>query len=162
MKRAILTWTFLLVAFVALPAVAGERHPVEVSQRDRCPVCGMFVAKYPDFIAQVIHPDGSYAVFDGVKDMMKYILNLEKYAADKKPSDIEAVFVKDYYKLEYIDGFKAHYVLGSNVFGPMGKELIPFETEAAADEFMVDHAGKQRLTFGEITLDTLKHLDGSP
>ena len=40
-----------------------------------------------------------------------------------------------------IDGRSAHYVVGSDVTGPMGKELIPFATREAALEFSKDHGG---------------------
>ena len=53
---------------------AGERKPIKISARDKCPVCGMFVAKYPDWAAQIIFKDGSYAVFDGPKDMFNIFL----------------------------------------------------------------------------------------
>ena len=60
----------ILVALIAVsPAWAAEHKPVKPSPKDKCPVCGMFVAKYPDFVAQVIFQDGSYAVFDGAKDL---------------------------------------------------------------------------------------------
>ena len=59
----------------------------------------MFVAKYPDFLAEIVFKDGSYAVFDGPKDMFKYYMNLPVYNASKKQDDIEAVYVTDYYPL---------------------------------------------------------------
>ena len=40
----------------------------------------------------------------------------------------------DYYSLKLSDGLKAYYVFGSNVYGPMGKELVPFKEEAEAKE----------------------------
>ena len=58
-----------------------------------------------------------------------------------------------------IDGLKAYYVIGSNVLGPMGKDLVPFEREADANEFMADHAGKSLLRFEQVTPDVIKSLD---
>ena len=43
--------------------------------------------------------------------------------------------------------------------GPMGRELIPFEKQEDAGEFMADHDGKTRLMFNEVTPDLLKNLD---
>jgi len=62
----------------------GERKPVKPTQKDKCPVLWMFVAKYPDFLSEIIFKDGSYAVFDGTKDMFKYYLNIKKYNASKR------------------------------------------------------------------------------
>ena len=119
----------------------------------------MFVAKYPDWVMQILFKDGSYAVFDGAKDMFKYTLNLEKYNKGKKGADIDSIYVTDYYSLTPIDGFKAFYVIGSHVYGPMGHELIPFQKKADAEEFMVDHSGKALLGFTEVKPEMIKGLD---
>jgi copper chaperone NosL len=138
---------------------AGDRKPIKPAPRDRCPVCGMFVAKYSDWMAEIIFKDGTYAVFDGTKDMFKYYLNLGKYNPSKKLSEIDSIYVTDYYGLAFIDGYKAVYVMGSDVYGPMGRELIPFEKEGDAREFMKDHKGKSLLKFGEVTPEVTKQLD---
>jgi copper chaperone NosL len=157
MKRLVLA---SLLAFLLIsPAGAEENKPVKVSQQDKCPVCGMFVAKYPDWVAEIIFKDGSYAVFDGAKDMFKYYFNLKKYNPSKKATDIDSIYVMDYYSLTLIDGFKAFYVIGSDVYGPMGKELIPNAKEDEAKDFMSDHSGTRILKFEQITVDLVKSLD---
>lgn len=158
MKRYILS-LLMLVVLMASSARSEGPVPSGPSKEDKCPVCGMFVAKYPDFVAQVIFKDGSRAFFDGAKDMFKYYWNMVRYNPHKSSSDIAAVFVTDYYDLKLIDGMKAWFVVGSNVYGPMGKELIPFEQEDAAREFLVDHSGNKVLRFEDVTIDVLKPLD---
>jgi len=138
---------------------AGEKKPIEPTPQDKCPVCGMFVARFPDFLAQVIFKDGSYAVFDGAKDMFKYYLDMARYNPAKKESDIDSIYMMDYYTLTPIDGLKAYYIIGSDMYGPMGKELIPFEKEADAQEFMKNHHGKSMVKFGEVTTAMLKEMD---
>ena len=49
--------------------------------------------------------------------------------------------------------------MGSDIYGPMGRELIPFEKETDAREFMKDHKGKSMLRFTDVTPDILKGLD---
>ncbi len=149
----------LIILALSLTSPCLAAGPVNPSDRDKCPVCGMFTAKYPNFMAEIVFKDGSYATFDGPKDMFKYYMNLSRYNASKKQGDVEAVYVTDYYALGWIDGLKALYVAGSDVIGPMGRELIPFGKQEDADEFMADHAGKTRLTFNEVTADVLKSLD---
>ena len=61
--------------------------------------------------------------------------------------------------MTFIDGFKAFYVVGSDIYGPMGRELIPFEKEADAREFMKDHKGNRVLKLISVTPDILKSLD---
>ena len=127
--------------------------------KDKCPVCGMFVAKYPDFVTQIQFRDGVSVFFDGVKDMLKYYRNLSRYAPGRKQADISAVYVTDYYSLRYIDGRKAFYVSGSDVFGPMGKELVPFEKKSDAQEFLKDHKGRALITFKDINDTVMKSLE---
>ncbi len=138
---------------------AGDSAPVKPGPKDKCPVCGMFVAKYPDWVAALVLTDGSTVFFDGAKDLMKYYFNLAKYAPGRTAADIQSVQVTDYYRLEPIDGRTAFYVLGSDVYGPMGRELIPFEKEARAQEFMKDHKGKEVLPFERIDPALVKSLD---
>lgn len=115
----------------------------------KCPICGMFVAKYPQWAAVI--EDGKKSVyFDGVKDMMKYIFTQKK--------NFETIYVSDYYRLNKIEAHKAFYVVGSNVYGPMGSELIPFATEKEALNFSRDHNGKKVLGFNEITEVLVKSL----
>ena len=119
----------------------------------------MFVAKYPDFITGVLFKDGTYSFFDGAKDLFKYYFDLKKYNPAKKLLDIASIQVTDYYELARIDGFQAFYVVGSDVFGPMGRELIPFAKDEEAREFLKDHKGKSLLKFQEVTPVLIKTLD---
>jgi copper chaperone NosL len=151
--------TSLLLAFLASAVFSGERAPVVAGPKDKCPVCGMFVKKYPDWVTQVLFKDGSYAVFDGSKDMFKYLFDLKKYNPLHKAADIDVVYVTDYYGLRLIDGYTATYVIGSDVYGPMGRELVPFAKAEDARVFMKDHKGKAVLTFGEVTSAIVKGLD---
>jgi copper chaperone NosL len=152
----------ILLAIIFLTCLApmpGNTAPVRPAKTDKCPVCGMFVAKYPDFLAQIIFKDGSYALFDGVKDMFKYYFAMQKYDGAKSPADITFVYVTDYYSMTAVDGRISWYVAGSDVFGPMGRELIPFAQKNDALEFMKDHAGKELLPFAAITPERIKELD---
>jgi len=119
----------------------------------------MFVAKYPDWIGQILFKDGTMAFFDGAKDLFKYYFNLKKYNPKKKTGDVEAIFVTEYYTLAPIEASRAYFVIGSEVYGPMGHELVPLESVDAAEEFMKDHQGKQILKFEEITPKVIATLD---
>ena len=119
----------------------------------------MFVAKYPDFLAQIIFKDGTTFFFDGAKEMFKFYFNLQRYSPKKKVEDIGTLYVTDYYNLLPIDGFTALYVIGSDVYGPMGRELIPFGKNQEALEFKRDHKGKEILKFQDITPAIVKGLD---
>jgi len=157
--KCLLAFVAAVVLLSEISAATGEKQPVKPTREDKCPVCGMFVAKYPDFVAEIIFKDGSHFVFDGAKDMFKYFFNLQKYNPGKRVEDIDSIYVTDYYSLQLIDGRKACFVVGSTVYGPMGKELIPFEKDEDAQEFMVDHAGQKPIRFDEVTIEMVKGLD---
>jgi nitrous oxide reductase accessory protein NosL len=91
---------------------------------DVCPVCGMFVAKYPHWIATVVFQDGHADHFDGGKDFFKYMLDMKKYARGRSREQIAAMGVTGYYDGARMDAAAAWYVLGSDVLGPMGHELV--------------------------------------
>lgn len=119
----------------------------------------MFVAKYPDWVAEIIFPGGDVVFFDGAKDLFKYYFKMGKYDSQRSLEEIAAIFVTEYYDLKLIDAHKAFYVVGSNVYGPMGHELIPFASSADAKEFMKDHQGKKIVRFKEISPKLIAPLD---
>lgn len=133
---------------------------VKVTKDEKCPVCGMFPYKYPKWAAQIFYKDGEqeqHYSFDGVKDLMKFYFDpmaWGKYANAKK-ANISKILVTDYYTQKAIEGSKAFYVVGSNVLGPMGNELIPFAQQSDANTFLADHHGKSIVTFDKITKEEL-------
>jgi nitrous oxide reductase accessory protein NosL len=70
-----------------------------------------------------------------------------------------AVRVTDYYNLQLVDAKTAFYVIGSDVLGPMGHELVPLATRADAEDFMKEHKGRRILGFAEVTRDLPLKLD---
>jgi len=135
--------------------LAGKQ--LDVPTNAKCPVCGMFVSKYPKWAA-LIEYDGKKQYFDGVKDMMKYYIFDGDFPYDR--SQITQITVSDYYTLEEIPAKEAFYVLDSDIFGPMGRELIPFKSKKSAKAFMADHNGKAMVIFDEITDKMVMALDG--
>jgi copper chaperone NosL len=162
MRKFVINLSLLgLLVFFGLASLveAAEKGMPKPTAKDKCPVCGMFVAKYPDWTSAVVFKDGSQAFFDGAKDMFKYLFNLKRYNPSKKKEDTEAIWVLDYYSLSPIMAGKAWFVAGSEVFGPMGRELIPLEKESGAKEFLKDHKGQRILKFSEVTPEIVKVLD---
>ena len=139
--------------------LAQTKEPVKPSKKDKCPVCGMFVYKYPDWVAEIIFKDGSVDFFDGAKDLFKYYFNVRTYRPGKSTKDIASIYVQDYYDMKMIDARRAFFVTGSDVYGPMGHELIPFATEEDARTFIMDHKGKRILRFEQVTPRVLETLD---
>lgn len=154
-RLLLLTVCIYLHAATVIAAPAKAQAP---SAKDKCPVCGMFVEKYPNWKATATTKDGVTFYFDGTKDLFTHYFNPGRYTPGIKQSDIVGLSVKEYYSLKMIDAKGAFFVVGSDVYGPMGAELIPFATQKDAASFMNDHKGKRILRFGDITLQLLKEL----
>ncbi len=128
---------------------------IAVPKKAKCPVCGMFIAKYPKWAAQITTDKKSF-YFDGVKDMMKFYFNPSEYKADGK--QFINIHTTDYYTLEKLKAKDASYVHGSNIYGPMGHELIPFKTLKNAQNFAKDHGGSV-VAFDTITPKLIQSID---
>jgi len=132
---------------------------ITVTKKDRCPVCGMFVHPYQKWITQIQFKDGSHHSFDGMKCMCRLYIDPGKYDSTKRKREIKLVLVRDYYTLKFIRHDTAFYVVGSDVFGPMGHELIPFDSQQNAKTFLADHNGLNILRFSQINSELLDKLD---
>jgi len=135
-----------------------------VGKDEKCPVCGMYTYKFPKWIAQIYFTHGDHDhhfTFDGVKDLMKFYLepkkwgNYEYYKKDK----ISKILVTDYYTQKTIDARKAYFVTHSDIYGPMGHELIPFKSKKDAETFKKDHYGKLILNFADINVTIIKKIE---
>jgi nitrous oxide reductase accessory protein NosL len=144
---------FVVVVLGALitPVLAFE--PEMPGPRERCPVCGMFVAPYPDWIATIVLKNGEQIFFDGAKDMFRYYFALP--AGKVTREDIQGIYVTEYYSARYAPVDEVFFVLGTDVYGPMGAELIPVRGRRHAETFMKDYSGNQIVVFDEVTPDML-------
>lgn len=122
----------------------------------RCPVCGMAISLYPKWSSMMTVADKKF-YFDGVKDMMKYYLDRATFHYDR--SRISHIVVREFYHLKEVDARKAWYVIGSDIKGPMGNELIPFQSEKEAKTFMQDHHGNKIIRFEDISPALIKSLE---
>ncbi len=166
---------FLLIGIAAALVFAGctkapaepykesevkEVAPVNPTMEDKCPICGMMPARYPEWRAQVVLKSGERYHFDSPKDMFKFVLGLTNNNEPKEwvnPNDIAAIFVTDYNTKEYIDAKKAYYVRGSDVQGPMGEDVVPFASEEDAKAFSSQHGGEV-IGYSDITVEFIKTL----
>jgi nitrous oxide reductase accessory protein NosL len=131
-----------------------NKQIIQVTKDEKCPICGMFVYKYPRWAAQIFYKHNNHEhhfSFDGVKDLMKYYF--------KHKQNISKILVTDYYTQKAIDGTKAYYVIGSDIYGPMGNELIPFKNKNDAISFKKDHRGNKIIKFNDIKESEVYDLD---
>jgi nitrous oxide reductase accessory protein NosL len=145
MPLRILISTLLALVLSAAAAPAGT--PPGPGPKDRCAVCGMFVAPYPDWIAAIQFKDGTNAYFDGPKDMFIYFFDIDKYRPNFKDDDILDIHVTEYYSTGLMRAEEVFFVTGSDVLGPMGNELVPVHGREQAKTFLRDHGGKKIMQF---------------
>lgn len=127
--------------------------------KDLCPVCGMLVSKYPNWVATIVYQDGHAHFFDGAKDLFKFWHDPGKYASGHSREQMERISVTEYYGLQAIDARQAWYVIGSDVVGPMGHEFVPLASEEDAADFLQEHKGTRILRFDEIDANLPRMLD---
>lgn len=151
---------FILLVLVFVSFSCGdkkvERQDTEKTtqiEQTRCENCGMFTKNFPEWEEIVVKQDSTEWYFCGPRCMFKFLLQ-----EPQRMAILKEIKVKDYYDLKYVDGKKAWYVIGSDVLGPMGNELIPFGTEQAAAEFLKDHAGEKIIKFEDVDLQLIKKI----
>ena len=128
----------------------ATKESIQLSKDEKCSICGMFVYKYPRWATQIFY-GGKHYSFDGAKDMIKY------YFEHKE--GITKMLVLDYYSQKAIDARDAYYVIGSDIYGPMGNELIAFKSKSSAKTFYMDHRGAKIVHFKDIKQEEVYKLD---
>jgi nitrous oxide reductase accessory protein NosL len=153
----------LLAALVLgqpLVTSAADLSPQYVQRSTRCPVCGMYPYRTPQWTAQIVFNDQSASSFDSPVDLFRFLGNMALFDKQHKAADIGAIYVADYNTKTLSDAKKAFFVLGSRALGPMNDPNLPaFATRDAADAFVKAQGGKV-LAFGEVTRDVIKSLNG--
>lgn len=117
----------------------------ESSEVQRCAQCGMRVDTAPRWMAGY---DERH--FDAPKCMFRW--------AESQGADLEEAWVLDYYEGERLDVARAWFVVGSDVVGPMGDDLVPMPDRIKADLFARDHGGRV-VTMRDIDATLLHSLD---
>jgi copper chaperone NosL len=124
----------------------------------RCPVCGMYPARFPRWAAQVIFKDGDAHYFDSPVDLFVFLQRVDRYNRRYTLDDVAASHVTDFETGQWIDAKNAVFVHGSSTFGPMRDADLPaFASHKAADGFVRSHGGKV-LTRAQITPELLRSL----
>jgi len=140
-------------------ASAADLSPQQVQRATRCPVCGMYPSRTPQWTAQIVFNDQSASSFDSPVDLFRFMGNMALFDKQHKVADIGAIYVADYNTKAWTDAKKAFFVLGSKALGPMNDPNLPaFATRPTAEVFAKAQGGKV-LAFGEVTRDVIKSLN---
>lgn len=146
-----------------LAPTAARAVPADV----RCPVCGMFPARSPQWAAQIIFTNGDAQFFDSPLSLFMYLQDMARYSPGRDAGQIAAHYVTDASAAPpdgtlapWIDALSAYYVHGSSAKGPMRAGNLPaFATREAAQAF-AERRGGTVLAFGAIDADLVSQLAG--
>jgi nitrous oxide reductase accessory protein NosL len=117
--------------------------PRAVPAGARCPVCGMYPARFPQWAAQAIFADGNAQFFDSPVNLFVFLGNVPRYNGSYAAADVAASYVTDYGTGLWIDAGQAFYVAGSDIPGPMRAGNLPaFAARSDAEAFAARHGGK--------------------
>lgn len=120
-------------------------RPQTVDRQQRCPVCGMHPALFPNWMAQIVMRDGGMVAFDSPGEMLRYLHDLPRYGKGRTLADIGRIYVSDHAGGGWVPAEEAFFVAGSRVLGPMREVDYPaFSQAAAADAFARREGGEVR------------------
>lgn len=138
----------------------GLHEPRPVPADARCPVCGMFPARSPEWAAQVIFNNGDTQFFDSPLTLFIYLQDVGRYTRGRQVSEIAASYVSDASNGAWLRANEAIYVSGSTAVGPMRAGNLPaFSTAAAAQRFASARGG-MLLEVKQISPQLLQALNG--
>lgn len=136
-------------------------EPRPIPAEARCPVCGMYPARFPRWAAQTLFRDGAAQYFDSPVDLFVFLHRVDRYNRSYTLNDVAASFVTDFESGQWIELQKAFFVRGSAALGPMRDADLPaFASRAAADGF-IRRRGGQVLTFTQVTPELIRSLGGN-
>ena len=139
-----------------LPLQAARPVPADV----RCPVCGMYPSRSPDWAAQVIFANGDAQFFDSPLSLFMYLGDVARYSPGRSAGEIVAHYVTDVPSRRWVDARSAFYVTGSTAKGPMRAGNLPaFASQEKAREFAAQRGGKV-LAYAGVDAELVAQLGG--
>lgn len=132
----------------ATPTAAVE--PRAVPATARCPVCGMYPARYGQWAAQIHFADGQVHYFDSPVEFLTFQQDIARYGKGLRTADIVAGYVTDYSGAGWVAAANAIYVRGSRVRGPMGEDAFPAFATRDAAAVLVAAQGGELLSYAEL------------
>lgn len=142
-----LGWTGVM----ATPAAASSSRFPKPGKKDRCPVCGMFAYKYPKWIAGFVFKSGQTYFHCCPKCMLHNLNHIAKYQPGETRENLELIWVTEYYTTRKMVAQDVLFVVGTDLVGPMGLDLIPVKGMEAANNLKQDYDGDLILTIDKIT-----------
>lgn len=135
--------------------------PKPIPADARCPVCGMYPARFPRWAAQTIFTDGAAHYFDSPINLFVFLQRVDRYDSRYTLDEVAVSFVTDFETGQWIKAQDAFFAHGSSAFGPMRDADLPaFASREAADSLTRSRGGKV-LEFTEVTPELIESLNRS-
>ncbi len=115
----------------------------------RCKHCGMKIDPASAWRADLVAADGTVTSFDTPR------CALTSWRTGK--STAETLKVQEYYDRAWRSAAELRFVLGGDVVGPMGPDLVPVDPSHVA-KFIQDHGADRALKLEEVTAAALADL----
>jgi len=157
---------------------ADVPEPVTMTQSDSCDVCGMVIPNHPGPTTEIFYADqrpsghDNPARFDSTWEAFQYDFERQDRGWTR-----QAMYVTDYSSVDYeltddggdvlisthpeadafVDAESVTFVVGSEVKGAMGADLVAFSEESDATAFSDEHGGSLS-TLDEVTPETIESL----
>lgn len=141
-------------ALACASACAGGTDEAEAQRgaaptTGRCALCGMRVTRGAAFSSGASPASGEAVLFDSVKCMFRW---LGQHADARDP------WVTEHLSRGERPARDVVYVMGSDLEGPMGADLVPVDTREHAEQLRESHHGTRVLAFAEVTSEILDEL----
>lgn len=132
--------------------------PRPIPEKARCPVCGMYPARYPRWAAQVIFKDGAAHFFDTPVDLFAFLEKVERHDKHYTAGDVAQSYVSDFGTGRWVAAREAFFVHGSSAFGPMRDADLPAFASREAAEALARSRGGRVLAFADINPELIRSL----
>ena len=146
-RRRALLLSAVAALVLALLAACGSGKA-----RPRCERCGMFTDAQPRWSAGAVAAGGRDVHFDAPRCFFAWLQSTAGRGA-------EAPWVTEYYSQRKRPAAFVWYVVGSDVTGPMGPDLVPIGDEPSAERFREEHNGRAVLRYDAVDAAALERLD---
>ncbi len=125
-----------VVALVAVAVTAGCK------KEERCQKCGMKIDMASPWRAELVTAEGTKIPFDTPRCALDTWKNGKAQARSLR--------VQEYYDRTWRDAEEVRFMVGGDVQGPMGPDLVPVDPSRAT-KFVQDHSAERYLTLAEVT-----------
>ena len=157
-----------IVLFIMVLMIGLQANGLVADKNERDLICGMQPYKNPKWMTEIELVNDKKLHFASVKCMMLFYYKNDKWhdlgvKAPKERKDradnIKELRVQDYNSLKVIDAKKAFYVYGSHIMSPKGDDLVPFQYEKDAQNWMKENGGNKILTWKQFKLNLFDLLN---